>query len=179
MKIYLLTIITLSTLLFGCADKAELLASPSPEVLAQIQPYITPSIEFAQANEKKALAEGVELTANEKKIAERIGIKNIDKIRVMYVKEFPFPQDKQLAELARTIGFDSPFMGGFTYGYGVYIREGRYDRELIVHELVHVKQYEEMGIAAFMDRYMLELAVMGYRNAPLEVEAYNRATQFN
>ena len=176
MKHMKLTTVIVSVLLFGCSNKAELLNSPPPELLAQVEPYIKPAIEYAKENEKEALENGSELTANEKKLARKIGIKNVDKIRVMYVNEFPFPKDKHLAELARSIGFDSPFMGGFTFGYGVYIRNG--EEQLLAHELIHVRQYENMGIDAFMTRYMLELAVMGYRSAPLEVEAYNESNNY-
>jgi len=168
----------LSTLLVGCNNKSELLASPTPELLAQIEPYTQPAIEFAQKNEHVALKSGIELSASEKSTAKKIGIKNVDKIRILYVNNFPFPENEMLAELASDVGLDSPMMAGFTYGYGIYIRKGSYDRELVAHELIHVKQYEMMGIEGFMNQYLLELAVMGYRSAPLEVEAYNNAGNY-
>ena len=63
-----------------------------------------------------------------------------------------------------------------TYGYGVYIRAGR--EYILPHELIHVRQFEEMGVESFMKRYMLELEVMGSRSAPLEVQAYNEAKKY-
>ena len=176
MKHLKLAVLLFPVVLFGCTDRTELLNSPTPELLAKVEPYIQPSIDFAYKNEKNAIENGVELTAKEKEIANRLGVKNVDKVRVVYVDEFPFPKDKDLAELARSVGFDSPEMGGFTFGYGVYIRHG--NKVLLPHELIHVRQYEEMGIEGFMKRYMLELAVMGYRSAPLEMEAYKGAISY-
>ncbi len=176
MKHLKLVALLFPVVLFACTDRAELLNSPSEELLAKVEPYIQPSIDFAYNNETNAMENGLELTVKEKKIAEKLGVKNVNKVRVLYVDEFPFPEDENLAELARSIGFDSPAMGGFTYGYGVYIRHG--NKVLLSHELIHVRQYEEMGIEGFMKRYMLELAVMGYRSAPLEVEAYKGAVSY-
>jgi hypothetical protein len=173
-------ILLLSFILFGCIDKPqsqlEALSSPGPELLAKIEPYIQPSIDFAYNNEKNAFESGVELTAEEKQMAKKIGIKSVDKVRVVYVDEFPFPKDKHLVEFARSHGFDSPELVGITYGYGIYIRNGQ--KYILPHELIHVRQFEELGVENFMKRYMLELAIMGYRKAPIEVQAYNEAKRY-
>jgi hypothetical protein len=176
MKHLKLAVLLFPVVLFGCTDKTELLDSPTSELLAKVEPYIKPAIDFAYKNEKNALENGVELTEKEKVIAHKLGVKNIDKVRVLYVDELPFPQDKKLAELARSIGLDSPQMAGLTLGSGIYIKHG--NKVLLSHELIHVRQYEEMGIEGFMKRYMLELAVMGYRSAPLEMEAYKGAISY-
>lgn len=81
-------ILILSFILFGCIkpqSQFEALSSPSPELLEKIEPYIQPSIDFAYNNEKNAFESGTELTAEEKEIAQKIGIKNVDKIRVVYL----------------------------------------------------------------------------------------------
>lgn len=166
--------------LFGCIEKpqsqSEALSSPSLELLNRIDPLIQPSIDFAYRNEKYAIENGVELTSEEKALATKIGIENVDKVRVVYIDEFPFPKNQHLVTLARTHGFDSPLLAGMTYGYGVYIRNG--NQFILPHELVHVSQFEEMGVEKFMKRYMLELEVMGYRSAPLEVIAYDEAKSY-
>jgi len=166
--------------LFGCIERpqtqVEALSSPAPELLQRIEPLVQPSIDFADRNERYAFDNGVELTVEEKKLAVKIGIKNVDKVRVDYVDEFPFPKNQYLVTLARKHGFDSPFLAGMTYGYGVYIRSGH--EFILPHELVHVRQFEELGIEKFMRRYLLELTVMGYRSAPLEVKAYIEAKSY-
>lgn len=166
--------------LLGCIEKPqsqlEALASPSPELLDRIEPLIQPSIDFTYRNEKYAIENGVELTVEEKALAIKIGVENVDKVRVVYVDEFPFPKNQHLVKLARAHGFNSPRLAGMTYGFGVYIRNGK--EFILPHELVHVRQFEEKGVENFMKRYMLELAVMGYRSAPLEVKAYNEAKRY-
>ncbi len=176
MKYVKLTLLLFSVVMFGCTDRSELLDSPTAELLAKVEPYIQPAIDFAYKNEKNAIENGVELTENEKVIAQKLGVKNIDKVRVLYVDELPFPEDTKLAELARSIGLDSPQMAGLTFGYGVYIKHG--NKVLLSHELIHVRQYEGMGVEGFMKRYLLEISVMGYRSAPLEVEAYKGAISY-
>jgi hypothetical protein len=47
-----------------------------------------------------------------------------------------------------------------------------HDGSVIAHELVHTRQYEQAGgIAAFLIRYMNELARFGYAAMPMETEA--------
>ncbi len=75
---------------------------------------------------------------------------------------------------------------GATYGSRIYVRsdplDGDSDRlaRLVIHELVHVKQYDEMGFFSFMFRYVRDywrgrLSGMNHREAyraiPVEVEA--------
>ena len=43
----------------------------------------------------------------------------------------------------------------------------------VLHELKHVEQYEHLGIAGFVARYLWQCLRYGYKNAPLEVEARN------
>ena len=170
-----IAVVVITSLLSACTDESKLSAPPA-EGIAEIKTYIQTAIAFAQHNEVIALEKGIRLTLSEQNIANKIGIKDVDKIRILYVDKFPFPEDEKLAEFARTTGLDSPFVEGFTYGYAIYIKNGAYSRELIAHELIHVQQYEKLGIEKFMSRYLIELAMMGYRNAPLEVEAYERAS---
>ena len=180
MKQTVLRTLFITSILTGCTDKSqshfEALSSPSPELIKQIEPYIQPSIDFIVKNEKYALENGIELSADEKKLAKKIGVRNVDKVRVVLVKELPFPDDEILGEWAKSHGLDSPKVIGFTHGYGVYIKHG--NRRILPHELVHVRQFEQLGIEALMRRYILELTVMGYRYAPLEVQAYNEAKMF-
>ena len=162
----------LLSLMFGCAEpqtQFEALSSPSDALKKKIEPYIEPSIAWVYENETNAFENGVALTNEEKRIAKEIGVRDADKVRVVYVDTFPFPKNQFLAEFADIHGFDSPQLAGMTYRYGIYIRHGH--GFILPHKLVHVRQFEEMGVQRFMERYFLELTVMGYRDAPLEVKA--------
>ena len=66
-----------------------------------------------------------------------------------------------------------------TFGDHVWYRDQvrRVDRDLLVHELVHVGQYRQRGFVRFLLRYGLDLARAGFRyskDLPLEVPAYER-----
>jgi hypothetical protein len=66
-----------------------------------------------------------------------------------------------------------------TLGHGVWFREPEHveDRALVAHELVHVGQYEELGVPRFFATYLWHLARAGFRYSrtlPLEAPAYAR-----
>jgi hypothetical protein len=56
---------------------------------------------------------------------------------------------------------------------GIVLENGAYDRELIVHELIHVQQYERFGgIGPFLEAYVPEVVPPAkYGEGPLEQEA--------
>jgi len=70
---------------------------------------------------------------------------------------------------------------GMTLGRFVLVREGHEEsRYLLAHELVHVRQYRELGVPGFLARYLgryLALRLDGwghqaaYRRLPAEIEA--------
>ena len=62
---------------------------------------------------------------------------------------------------------------GITFGHGIVLKPGAYDRHLIAHELAHVMQYERFGgIEPFLVAYIPEVVFPPYYpNGPLEQEA--------
>lgn len=78
-----------------------------------------------------------------------------------------------------------PGAAGWTLGSLVIVREPHAGSEhLLAHELEHVRQYHDQGLAAFLVRYLaayLELRLRGwphpaaYRRIPAEVSAEWRA----
>jgi hypothetical protein len=76
-------------------------------------------------------------------------------------------------------GFGNNAEGARTMGYVIMLKE-KYAREhwILAHELVHVAQQERMGRDAFIRRLIAELELMGYRRAPLELEANKLAMEF-
>jgi hypothetical protein len=79
----------------------------------------------------------------------------------------------------------TPGVAAMTLGHIVLVRRGHErDRALLAHELVHVRQWRELGVVAFLWRYLCAYAVgrvrgAGHRDAyesiPLEVEARSLA----
>lgn len=75
----------------------------------------------------------------------------------------------------------TPGISGMTLGRWVLVRRGHeHDRDLIAHELVHVRQWRELGCARFLVRYLGAYArsrrhglghQAAYEAIPLEAEA--------
>lgn len=134
--------------------------------------------EWVEAQETMILANGVPLTEKQRSIASKIGIKDIDKIRLLKVKLIPEPDNFILNEASKAIGFISCNTLGITYRYGIYIQHDYWENEsLIIHELTHTLQYERLGgIIDFLNQYIKECIYYGYNNSPLEKEAVQMAT---
>jgi len=105
--------------------------------------------------------------------AEAMGIQRIDDIRIVVLHTIPMPNDPGLQQLALQTRLITEQTRGMTFGHGIALKVGAYDRQLIVHELAHVMQYERLGsIEAFLKEYVKEVAFPpGYPNGPLEQEA--------
>jgi hypothetical protein len=134
---------------------------------------------YVVANEKEALENGNALTSYQLAIAKKVDLENPEKVRIYYVDQLPFPSDPTLAALALKTGYGSPMVKAYTFGYGVWIlSSAKGDRELIAHELVHVRQAEEMGLNEQIKQYLMQLFIYGYDKAPMEVEAYSEARKY-
>ena len=103
------------------------------------------------------LKRGVPLTPDMLKIAIELKINNPEGIRVL--------------ERGKIYGISN--IGGMTLNRGILIKKGiETKREVIAHELVHVKQYQDAGsIYKFLKEYFKEVNKYGYYTAPMEVEA--------
>jgi hypothetical protein len=131
------------------------------------------------AHEAAILAAGEFLTANELADARQAGVLRPERIRLQFVGAIPMPDAGVLRELGRRTGFVSTNTAGITLRYGIYIQQQyRGNRELYVHEFVHVGQYERLGsIEAFLCDYLRECLDPGYPWGPLEQEAIRRAQE--
>ena len=75
----------------------------------------------------------------------------------------------------------TPGIAGMTLGRWILVRRGHeHDRDLIAHELVHVRQWRRLGAARFLVRYLGAYArarsrglghQAAYEAIPLEAEA--------
>ena len=78
--------------------------------------------------------------------AKLAGVRKPARVRVLVVDRISLPDDPQLAEASERIGIiteDTRCMG---FGYALIIRVDAWnDRELILHNLVHIAQCERSG----------------------------------
>lgn len=101
---------------------------------------------WAKENEEFVLAHGRPLGTSHAWDAQLAGIQDPSRIRVLVVDRIPLPTDERLAEAAkrtRIITEDTRCMG---FGYALLVRGDAWnDRELILHNLVHIAQCERSG----------------------------------
>jgi hypothetical protein len=141
--------------------------------LAAVLPHLLPhAIAWVHAQEFKILASGRALTDIETKLAIAVGVHDPARVRIKLVAQIPAPRDPELRAIALETGLIGPHTGGITLGRGIYIRDGHLTNRLISHELRHVHQYETAGsITAFLQKYLEQIATVGYERAPLELDA--------
>ena len=136
-------------------------------------PLLLPkAIAWAQEEELRAATSGRALTADEITLAREVGVVNAKLIRVKSCDRLPMPPDPSLQAAAIQTGLLGPGMVGLTLGYSVFVCRGHETRRLLAHEFRHVFQYEQNGsIAGFLPVYLQQIITVGYRNAPLEIDA--------
>jgi hypothetical protein len=88
--------------------------------------------------------------------AHRLGVRDSSRIRILVVDRIPLPQDDELATAARRTQIITAACRGVTIGYGIIIRADAWgDRELVLHQLVHVAQCERsVSLESFVQCYL-------------------------
>ncbi|MDF4518508.1 hypothetical protein P3485_22115 [Vibrio parahaemolyticus] len=163
-------------LIGGCVNRDEVYATPPVELIEYVDGVLPAAEQFVYENERKALENGIKLNAKQMDIARKEGLKYPEKVRLYYVDRLPFPEEP---ELAKEYGYSSPFMGAYTYGYGIWIKRAESTNQVLLsHELIHVRQAEQMGLKEQTKQYLLQLFIYGYENAPMEKEAYSEANKY-
>jgi hypothetical protein len=112
--------------------------------------------EWAKTQEEFILSTGMPLDPRHAADAERAGVRRADRVRLLVVDRMPLPDDHELAEAARRTQIITPNCRGVALGHGIIIRADAWgDRELVIHQLVHVAQCEQTGgLEPFVDRYL-------------------------
>jgi len=132
-------------------------------------------IDWYETVEAQFLPLGRPLSSRELVIAESLDVGEPGKIRVVILDQFPMPTDPELFREAKRLGFDNGNVVGRTNGNVIFLKpEASTDETVLAHECVHVGQIRRLGVRAFLREYVLELETVGYRRAPLELEAWSR-----
>jgi hypothetical protein len=160
-------------------DAASQVKMDRQSVLGQFDTLLPLAVKWAGEQEQRILREGVPLSESEIADAKAVGVREPQRVRVLPVAAIPRPSDPQLAAAADAIQFLTPATCGLTLHYGIYLRSDcERDRLLVVHELVHTAQYEQLGgIPTFLRQYLLECLTIGYPEAPLEKAAREMAAR--
>ncbi len=137
--------------------------------LPQLLPRV---LDWVEAEEKRALDQGTALSPAALNDARAAGVRTPESIRVCVVPEIPQPGHPRIKQLATELGLITPRTTAITFGFGIFVRaEQAHDREILVHECVHVAQYEKLGIEGYLMQYVVQIFKNGYDNAPMEREA--------
>ena len=141
--------------------------------LARALPALLPrAIAWATAESRRALVSGSPLDRDGLDVARAAGVAAPGEIRTIVADGLPIPRDPILQAMARESGLSGPGTTGLTLGYAIFIRAGHRDRRLLSHECRHVHQYEALGgIGPFLAAYLMQVATVGYSDAPLEIDA--------
>lgn len=149
--------------------------------LSALLPQLLPAaIAWAQSCEAAILAEGEALDEPGLALAEIVGVRRPERVRVQHIPAIPWPKDPVLRQAAIHTGLLGPGVGGLTLGHGIYIVGGPIDGpsgchpRLLSHECRHVHQYEVAGsIGAFLKVYLRQVIELGYSRCPYEIDARN------
>jgi hypothetical protein len=102
----------------------------------------------------------------------------LENSKVVIVPEVPLPPLSDLG-LGGFAEFENLDAIGITYKDTYFVIETHAcDESLHFHELVHIIQWQLLGVDAFLAAYALGLMQHGYRCCPLEVMAYDLQKQF-
>ena len=131
------------------------------------------AIAWAEALAATTLKSGTPLTALQRDIAVKSGVREPGKIRIVVVDRVPLPDEPSLKAAAAQVGLSEEWAAGMTLGHAVIVHRGyENDVRLLSHEFRHVAQYEAVGgIAPFLGAHLQHLAQYGYENSPFEVDA--------
>src|SRR5881392_1956963 len=136
--------------------------------------------QWAKRQEAYILQHGVPLTAAEVADARQAGVTEPARVRVLVADRIPLPDNKELAQAARGAQIITDASRGVTIGYGIMIRADSWrNRELLLHQLIHVAQCERSGgLEKFVIEYLLDRRCSrDFSLGALEDEARSKARE--
>jgi hypothetical protein len=112
--------------------------------------------QWARTQEAYILKHGAPLTARQVADARKAGIADWARVRVLVVDRIPMPESEELAEAARRAQIITEACPGIAVGHGIMIRADSWqNRELLLHQMVHVAQCERNGgLELFVPEYL-------------------------
>jgi len=155
------------------------------EITQKVDRLMDEVYKFAVKSEAYALENGRALTILELKYAKTIGIKHPEKVRVFYTADLPVPTNIEVLKGFKELGYDSVFVAGVTYRYGIFIKKNWFinmltnKNSILAHELVHVRQVEEStNYKNFIKIYLIQAFSNEYFAIPYEHQAYKETENF-
>jgi hypothetical protein len=134
---------------------------------------------WVRRTERRVLRDGAPLSPELQAAAARLGVRDPGRVRVLAVPAVPWRWPGWLTRWLGARGLGPGAIAGLTAGYGILVRaDRREDVPLLLHELVHTRQYERAGgIAPFLRLYLRDCGRAGYAGSVLEREARQRVSR--
>ena len=125
------------------------------ETFEQLLPL---AFQWARNIENFVLQHGSPLRRRQVADARQVGVKEISRVRVLAVDRMPLPEEPELAEAARRTQIITDFCRAIAIGHAVVVRANAWgDRELFLHQLVHVAQCERSGgLEQWVRQYLVD-----------------------
>ncbi|MEP7013900.1 MAG: hypothetical protein ABI925_00515 [Verrucomicrobiota bacterium] len=151
-------------------------SSVSQQVIDQqtfedILPY---AYAWASSQEQLILASGTALGSQQVVDAQQVGVQDWARVRVLVADRIPLPDNKELADAAQCAQIITDASRGVAIGHGIILRADCWgDRELLLHNLVHVAQCERSGgLEQWVREYLCDRRNCAkFTIGPLEAEA--------
>ncbi|MEM7697273.1 MAG: hypothetical protein AAF236_02580 [Verrucomicrobiota bacterium] len=135
---------------------------------------------WVRRQERFILSEGRPLSEWETRWAKNVGVERPEIVRILPVPRVPTPGSWVSLAFSRLFGFVADGPTGMAVNYGIYLDATQATNpSLLVHELVHVAQFEKLGgIRGFLREYLTQWLQDGYWESALECEAREAAAPF-
>lgn len=150
---------------------------PNQEIFERLAPV---AYQWAKTQEDFILKHGAPLAPGQIADAQRCGVYDCSRVRVLVVDRIPLPDNEELAEAARRAQIITAASRTAAFGHGIIIRADSWqDRELLLHSLVHVAQCERGGgLESFVGQYLSNRATCAdFSVGSLEDEARGLARE--
>lgn len=128
---------------FAISDHKPRTAVIDQEKFESLLPF---AYQWAKQLEEFVLAHGNPLGSTQAWDARLGGVQDCARVRVLVVDRIPLPDNPELAEASRRAGIINEATRCIGFGYALIVRGDAWnDRELILHNLVHIAQCERAG----------------------------------
>jgi hypothetical protein len=114
--------------------------------------------QWAKAQEDYVLAHGTALSPQHTADARLAGVQDCERVRMLVVDRIPLPEDTELAEAARRTHIITEDARCIGLGHAIIIRaEAWGERELLLHNFVHIAQCERSGgLEPWVRQYLVD-----------------------
>ena len=151
----------------------QLIANPSTDIKDKVAAVLPDFLAEDRVIEQAVFKMGRPLDERETQIARLVGVSHPEKVRIAVVRNIPLKGRAEAIQRYAGLASLDVTIKALAAGYGIVFAKGNEtDIEILAHELVHVRQFEEYGREGLARKVLTERAVLsGITVIPTEQEA--------